>query len=190
MDWEDCYQKNECPWDKGSPSPGLVDFLEAECGLVPGTVCVPGCGSGHDVREWVRHKFHATGFDISPTAVELAKTKMAEANVEADFQVADFLAETPSARFDWVFEHTFFCAIQPEQRDRYVESVLRWLKPGGDYLAVYYLLQEDGGPPFPSDQDEIMERFTPKFNLKREWVPRSYPNRTNLELMAWWTPKP
>ncbi len=189
-DWESCYQRSECPWDKGAPSPGLVDFLEAEKSLVPGTVCVPGCGFGHDVREWAKHRFRATGIDISPTAVRLAKEKTARTTIEADFQIADFLTEQPAAPFDWIFEHTFFCAIQPEQRTRYVEAILRWLKPEGHYLAVYYLLQDDGGPPFPSTRGEIMQRFAPKFRLKRKWTPRSYPNRTNLELMVWWTPKP
>ena len=26
-DWEAQYQKGETPWEKGAPSPGLVDFL-------------------------------------------------------------------------------------------------------------------------------------------------------------------
>jgi len=31
-----------------------------------------------------------------------------------------------------------------------------------------------------------MDRFSPAFKLLEEWVPRSYPNRTGLELMLWW----
>ncbi|MDB4746306.1 thiopurine S-methyltransferase, partial [Verrucomicrobia bacterium] len=57
------------------------------------------------------------------------------------------------------------------------------------YLAVYYLLKEDGGPPFPSTRKEILKRFSPSFELIKEWVPRSYPNRENLELMIWWQAK-
>ena len=32
-DWEAQYQKGETPWDKGAPSPGLVDFLAPSADL-------------------------------------------------------------------------------------------------------------------------------------------------------------
>jgi cyclopropane fatty-acyl-phospholipid synthase-like methyltransferase len=188
-DWESCYQKDDFPWDKGTPSPGLVDFLDQESDLVGKTVCVPGCGMGHDAREWAKHGFDATGVDIAPTAQKMAQERTSKGLRTVSFEVADFLTDSPETRFDWVFEHTLFCAIQPEQRDQYVESVTRWLKPGANYLAVYYLLKEDGGPPFPSTREEILKRFSPSFELIREWVPRSYPNRENLELMIWWQAK-
>lgn len=188
-DWEACYQKNEYPWDKGEPSPGLVDFLKTESSLEKGRVCVPGCGLGHDVREWARHGFDATGFDISTTAMDMAAAKT-EGRLPARFESGNFLTETPRKPFDWVFEHTLFCAIQPSERDQYVQAAARWLRPGGQYLAVYYLITDPDGPPFPSTREEILERFSGTFDLKREWTPRSYPNRTNLELMVWWTLKP
>ena len=50
-DWEQRYQTNDMPWEKGAPSPGLVDFLAAHRQLPGETVCVPGCGTGHDARE-------------------------------------------------------------------------------------------------------------------------------------------
>ncbi len=188
-DWEDCYQRNDCPWDKGVPSPGLVDFLETESHLTPGTVCVPGCGMGHDARQWATHGFEATGVDISPTAMDRARQASAKTQLPLTFETGDFLNDTPAARYDWVFEHTFFCAIAPDQRDPYVEAVTRWLKPGGRYLAVYYLVTDPDGPPFPSTREEIHQRFLPSFDLLREWVPRSFPNRTDLELMVLWSPK-
>src|SRR5579859_2043797 len=71
-DWENRYQTGDMPWEKGAPSPGLVDFLSAHPDLPKGTVCVPGCGTGHDVRAWARAGFDATGYDIAPSAVRLA----------------------------------------------------------------------------------------------------------------------
>ena len=92
--------------------------------------------------------------------------------------------------FDWIFEHTLFCAIQPRQRDDYVRAVTRWLKPGGSYLAVNYLIPDKDGPPFGTTRQELWDRFSPRFDLLEEWVPRSYPNRTGLELMLWWRLQP
>jgi hypothetical protein len=185
--WEQRYQSREMPWEKGAASPGLVDFLAAHRELPHGTVCVPGCGTGHDVREFAKAGFTAFGFDIAPSAIRLSVEKTKAAGLKAQFQVADFLHSEPAQQFDWVFEHTLFCAIQPDERDAYVQAVLRWLKAGGQYLAVNYLIiEKDQGPPFPTTREELCQRFTPHFEMVAEWVPRSYPNRVGRERMFWW----
>ena len=189
-DWEARYQSRDMPWEKGAPSPGLVDFLEAHPGLPHGSVCVPGCGTGHDVRTWARAGFGAFGYDIAPSAVRLAAEATRAALLSAEFQLADFLRAEPPFLFDWVFEHTLFCAIQRNERDAYVRAVLRWLKPRGQYLAVNYLIPDQDGLPCGTTREELWQRFSPHFELLEEWVPRSYPNRTGLELMLWWSRKP
>jgi cyclopropane fatty-acyl-phospholipid synthase-like methyltransferase len=185
-DWEDRYQAQDMPWEKGEPSPGLVDFLANHPELPRGTVCVPGCGTGHDARAWARAGFDAHGYDIAPSAVRLAEEKSRAEGLTLPFRLGDFLADDPPQLFDWVFEHTLFCAIDPQRRDDYVKAVIKWLKPGGDYLAVNYLIPDEDGPPFGTTRAELWKRFSPHFDLLSEWVPRSYPNRTGLELMLWW----
>ena len=184
--WEGCYQRGDMRWDKGAPSPGLVDFLAAHPDLPRGTVCSPGCGTGHDVRAWARAGFAVTGVDIAPSAVRMALQKTSPAQGSISYQQADFLHDTPSERFDWLWEHTLFCAIHPSARDAYADAVLRWLKPGGHFLAVHYLIPDEDGPPFGTTKDELLQRFQPRLRLLDSWVPRSYPNRTGLELMLWW----
>ena len=188
-EWEARYQSGETPWEKGEPSPGLVDFLQAHPNLPRGTVAVPGCGTGHDVRAWAQAGFTASGFDLAPSAVRLAREKTPALQLNASFQRADFLTDEPPDKFDWLFEHTLFCAINPARRDDYSQSALRWLKPNGQFLAVHYLISDTDGPPFGTTRDELVKRFSPRFQLLQEWVPRSYPNRTGLELMLWWRRK-
>jgi SAM-dependent methyltransferase len=185
-EWEARYQSGEMPWEKGEPSPGLVDFLAANKELPRGTVCVPGCGTGHDVRAWSRAGFQAFGFDLAPSAIRLCQEKTASLGLTAEFKRADFLEDAAPQPFDWLFEHTLFCAIEPKRRDDYAQAVLRWLKPGGQFLAVHYLIPDEDGPPFGTTRAEVLELFSPHFELLKEWVPRSYPNRTGLELMLWW----
>jgi methyl halide transferase len=188
--WEQRYQTKDMPWEKGAPSPGLVDFLTANPNLSRGSVCVPGCGTGHDVRTWAAAGFQAHGIDIAPSAVRLAKAATAAAGLtNASFENGDFLTTTPPRRFDWLFEHTLFCAINPEARNQYTKAVISWLKPGGNFLAVHYLIPDEEGPPFGTTREELLARFSPFFNLIQHWVPRSYPNRTGLELMMWWERK-
>ncbi len=187
--WENRYQTRDMPWEKGAPSPGLVDFLAANFDLKRGTVCVPGCGSGHDVREFDKAGFDAFGFDLAPSAIAIAKEKTKAAGLAAKFAPADFLRDDPPQKFDWLFEHALFCAIQPSERDEYVRAVLCWLKPGGNYLAVNYFLTGPDGPPFPTTHEEQWERFSPHFELLSDWTPRSYPNREGKEHMFWWRRK-
>lgn len=186
LDWEAQYLAGDAHWDKGEPSPGLVDFLSAHPSLPRGTVLVPGCGAGHDVRAWAGAGWPAVGLDLAPTAIRLACERTA-CGLPATFRRGDFLRDEPFARFDWVFEHTLFCANAPATRDAYVRAVERWLKPDGTFLAVHYLTPEDpGGPPWGVTRAELVERFSPGFTLLGDWVPRSYPNRVGRELMLWW----
>jgi cyclopropane fatty-acyl-phospholipid synthase-like methyltransferase len=189
QDWETRYQTKDMPWEKGEASPGLVDFLAANPQLPKGTVCVPGCGTGHDVRAWAAAGFKAFGFDIAPSAIRLSKERTAAAGLTAEFTQADFLHDDPPFLFDWIFEHTLFCAINPVEHNNYIGAVSRWLKPDGQYLAVNYLIPDEDGPPFGTTRGEQWQRFSGEFNLLKEWVPRSYPNRTGLELMLWWRRK-
>lgn len=187
--WEERYRTGDMPWEKGEGSPGLVDFLAAHRELPRGSVCVPGCGTGHDVRTWAAAGFDVFGCDLAPSAVRLANERTVAAGLKARFEMKDFLKDEPPVLFDWVFEHTLFCAIDPGGRDDYVKAVSRWLKPDGHYLAVNYLIPDEDGPPFGTARDELVRRFSPHFELLSDWVPRSYPNRTGLERMFWWKRK-
>ena len=73
-------------------------------------------------------------------------------------------------------------------RDPYVapDGRVWFVGQGGNYLAVNYLIPDTEGPPFGVTRAELQEWFGPHFRLREEWMPRSYPNRTNLELMLWW----
>src|SRR5438309_11126617 len=93
--WEGRYQAQDTPWEKGEASPGLVDFLAAHPELRRGTVCVPGCGTGHDVRVWAQAGFNAFGYDIAPSAVHLARERTQAAGLNASIEKADFLADRP-----------------------------------------------------------------------------------------------
>ena len=187
--WEARYQSADMPWEKGAASPGLVDFLVSHPELSRGTVCVSGCGTGHDVRAFAAAGFETFGFDIAPSGIRLAEEKTKAAGLTATFQLADFLRDQPPQKFDWLFEHTLFCAIQPDERDDYVRAVLRWLKPGGNFLAVNYFDCGPDGPPWPTTRAEQLERFSPHFDLLADWTPRSYPNREGRERMFWWRRK-
>ena len=177
--WEAAYEENDIPWDKGMPAPPLREYLRMHS--VQGSVLVPGCGTGHDVRLLAEQGASVIGIDIAPSAVRRANAFPVKAN--ECYEVSDFL-NLPKAwhgYFDWVLEHTCLCALEPSQRHAYAASVAKALKPGGAYLAIFYreVVDYDGdGPPHPISTDQIEALIGEDFERMDSFVPtESYPSR-------------
>ena len=193
-DWEAQYRAGDTPWDKGAPAPPLLEWLEDPAHRFGGRVLVPGCGLGHDVRALAATggAEEVCGLDVSPAALAAARRVPAagsEGYVEAD--LFNLPAELRGG-FDWVFEHTCFCAIDPARRAEYVRAVAGALRPGGRLLAVFYLQPwaggerrpPGGGPPFGAEVGELDALFAGAFERLEEWVPtRAYPGREGRELV-------
>jgi SAM-dependent methyltransferase len=179
--WEQRYLDGDTPWDKGAPAPPLEQFLQFH--PVEGQVLVPGCGIGHDVRLLARHGADATGLDISPTAIHRAWMHPRES--DETYVCGDFfcLPTILEGTFDWVVEHTCFCAIDPEDRPAYVEAVLEALKPEGHFLGIFFMNPDaEAGPPFGVEIEELDQLFERRFELLEERVPdAAYPGRENRE---------
>jgi methyl halide transferase len=185
-DWEGHYTSKDMPWEKGAPHPALVDYLADN--EVHGRVLVPGCGTGHDVRALAAHGAVPVGLDIAPSAIAAAQSTPT-AGAET-YVLGDFFALKPElvGAFDWVFEHTCFCAIDLSQRAAYVKCAHAALNPGGKLLAIFYLDpgndSPDEGPPFEVSIAELDRLFLPRFELLKEWLPaRTYPGREGREWM-------
>ena len=184
--WEERYQCKDTPWDKGGPHPELLSFLKSA--PMHGTVFVPGAGPGYDVRAIAATADEVVGLDVSATAVTMAKkipTVGGERYVQGDLFA---LPKKLQAAFDWVWEHTCFCAIDPERRADYAAAIASALKPDGFFLACFYLDPGldpgETGPPFGTSREELDTLFSPHFQLVKEWVPQAtYPGREGRELM-------
>ena len=72
-DWEERYQQEDTPWDKGQPAPGLIDWLNKQKLAPEARVLVPGCGRGHDASAWAKAGFETTGVDFSDLALSDAR---------------------------------------------------------------------------------------------------------------------
>jgi hypothetical protein len=59
IDWEERWRSKDTPWEKGYAAPPLTEYLEEGGEELRNArrVLVPGCGSGHDVRELARHGY-------------------------------------------------------------------------------------------------------------------------------------
>ena len=184
LEWQRRYEDGDTPWDKGAPSPALVDFLRA--GHIEGRVLVPGCGRGHDARALAAQPdASVVGLDLSPAAIAQARSLAPKTNLS--FIVGDFLSlpQDLLCTFDWLVEHTCFCAIDPRQRPDYVAAARDALRAGGKIFGIFYLNPDsETAPPFPVSRAELSALFDPHFTLLGEWVPKnSFPGREQRELV-------
>ncbi len=185
VDWEGRYQQQDTPWNKGFAAPPLVEWMEEN--EFRGKVLVPGCGTGYDVREIARSGAFAIGLDLAPSAINFADSQPRVGTER--YRLANFLELPPElvGAFDFVFEHTLFCAIDPALRATYVQSAAASLVPGGHLVAIFYLDvgERDGdGPPFGTSREELNELFGSAFETVEEFVPkRAYEGREGCELL-------
>jgi SAM-dependent methyltransferase len=188
LEWQRRYEQNDTPWDKGAPAPALKKFLRE--GQISGRVLVPGCGRGHEVHLLGKQpNISAVGLDLSATAITRAKelSSRSAPNVNVNFIVGDFfhLPAKLKRSFDWLVEHTCFCAIESSQRPEYVKAAASALRRDGKIFGIFYLDPEtECGPPFAVSKEELSKLFDPHFTLVQEWVPKeSFPGRENRELV-------
>lgn len=162
--WEQRYQVKSDKWDLGQAAPPLINLLESSA-LTIGKVAVIGCGRGHDALLFAKYGFDVTGFDFSKTAIADATTQANEMGLTAQFLQRDIfeLDREFLSEFDYVVEHTCFCAIAPSQREDYVKLVHSILKPQGELIALFWAHNRTGGPPFGSSLGEIDKLFSPRF---------------------------
>lgn len=188
-DWQERYQTEDTPWDKGEPAPGLVDWLKKQTLDPDARVLVPGCGRGHDASTWAKAGFDTTGMDLAEIALSDAREKY-ESLPNLAFFPGNFLDEKPQEPYDLIFEHTLYCAIDPARREDYAKSLPNWLKPGGYFLAIHFIFPlDEEGPPFGASKDEIINRFQTNFTLRDDWKPRHFEGRKNEEWMFLWQRK-
>jgi methyl halide transferase len=183
VDWEERYRRRDTPWEKGLAHPALVEWLKSN--PISGRVMVPGCGFGHDVRVLAEAGAEVVGLDLAPLAIAAAKAFPQHGRIS--YLLGDFFdPNTVEAEFDWVFEHTFFCAIPLERRAEYAKRVPALLKPGGRLLAIFFLNpdHDEDGPPYGCSIKELDVLFSQHFRLvSQSGNLATYPGREGREIL-------
>lgn len=187
--WAEHYQSDDDPpWQIPEACPPAMALIDAEEELSPEagrSVIVVGCGRGLESAALHERGFQVTAIDLCPAAIDQARARYPAA---INYQVADVL-DPPEALiggFDLLLEQTCFCAIDPIDRDRYVVGAHRLLRPGGSLVGVFYEVENDGGPPFRTELEEVRSRFAPRFAIRRlARAENSTARREGRELLAW-----
>jgi len=182
--WENRYQEGTTRWDLGQAAPALAHLLNQPDGPKPGRTIVLGSGRGHDALLFARHRFDVLGVDYAPSAIAAATRTAEKQGLTAQFLESDIFNLLPQyeQQFDYVVEHTCFCALEPDLRDRYVDLAHSLLRPHGQLIGVFFTHSRPGGPPYGSSPDEIRQHFRRRFEiLTLVPTPYSVDSRRNEE---------
>lgn len=96
-----------------------------------------GCGAGVDLLRFAKGGAHATGVDIAPSAIELARKNAEYQGLGVDLRVADAEAlPFDEGTFDLVFAHGVIQYSGNTQR--VIDECRRVLKPGGEAIFQAY----------------------------------------------------
>ena len=143
---------------------------------------MPGAGNGHEVIYLVEEGFtDITVVDISIKAIENLKSRI---NKHSSVKLIHGDYFNHQGSYDLILEQTFFCAIQPILRKKYVEHSHNLLKVNGCIVGLLFNVEFNReGPPFGGSEPEYRSLFKPYFHIKYcDPCYNSIPPRRNTEL--------
>jgi SAM-dependent methyltransferase len=178
--WDNQYQANVIGWDLGQVSPPIktyIDTIENK----DAQILIPGCGNTYEAEYLVQQGFtNITVIDIAPTLVENLKKKFAKNN-NITVVLGDFFEH--QGNYDFIIEQTFFCALPPTMRQKYVWKMHQLLKDNGKLIGLLFNREFEVSPPFGGNLKEYEQLFKKAFAFNSISIAgNSIPSRANTEL--------
>ncbi|NLB47314.1 MAG: class I SAM-dependent methyltransferase [Microbacteriaceae bacterium] len=133
--WESRYADSDRVWT-GKVNGVLADIAGA---LAPGNALDLGCGEGGDAVWLAQQGWHATGVDLSPTAVERGRRAAQSAGIPAsalNLIAADLATWEPSQTYDLVtcsYLHSWPISFP---RDEILRRATDYVAPGGHLIVT------------------------------------------------------
>ena len=185
--WDKKYILNESSWDIGYPTPIFVNwFNNNNNNNKKKKILIPGCGKGHDAFFLANKGHDVYALDFSIEAVKIMERRAKLENISINIlNQSIFDMENYYGKFDIILEYTFFCAINPEKRLKYIETAYNLLVNNGLFLGILLPIKKalnEGGPPFGVDVFEAIKMFEKYFELiKCSYSELSIPPRAGNE---------
>lgn len=178
--WETQYQSKSTGWDLGDISPPIkkyIDTLENK----ETAILIPGCGNTYEAEYLLKKGFtNITVIDVAPTLVaELIKKFSNNSNIT--IVLGDFFEH--QGKYDLIIEQTFFCALPPTMRQKYVWKMHQLLADKGILAGLLFNRRFEINPPFGGDKTEYEMLFKASFDfLQMDICLDSAAPRSNSEL--------
>lgn len=162
--WQNRYLTNEIGWDTGGITTPLKEYFDQieDKSL---RVLIPGCGNSYEF-EYLISKGFTNVFVLDYAEAPLANIKKRVSNcTDNQLIYADFFDH--QSQYDLIVEQTFFCALNPELRPKYVEKMHSLLSKKGKLVGLLFQFPvTEVGPPFGGSKHEYQKLFSKKFEIK------------------------
>lgn len=179
--WQNRYKNGEIGWDIGFPSTPLRNFIE-KIDDKEIKILIPGGGNAYELEYLYLNGFkNSYLLDWAEGAINNLKKRL-PAFPEAQLFCENFFDH--NKKYDLILEQTFFCALNPELREKYVEKMHQLLKPNGQLVGLLFnRVFEKQGPPFGGTKTAYEKLFSPYFEIEiLEDCYNSIPPRAGSEL--------
>lgn len=179
--WNNRYEEGTTGWDLkeiSQPLKAYIDQLQEKSSKI----LIPGGGYSYEAQYLWEQGFHNVYVvDFSQLALAHLKERVPHFPKEQLLQGDFFELEDT---FDLILEQTFFCALDPSLRSRYVQHIHHLLKDHGKLVGLLFDFPlTEKGPPYGGSIEEYQEYFTPYFKTHRmETAYNSTGNRAGKEL--------
>ncbi len=162
--WQNRYLNNETGWDVKEITQPLKDYIDQlkDKNL---SILIPGAGNGYEYEYLIEKGFNnVTVIDIAEQPLTNIKNRVKN-HVAENLVCGDFFNH--EKKYDLIIEQTFFCALNPSLRDKYVEKMHELLNPKGKLtgLLFQFPLTEEG-PPFGGSENEYVKLFSNNFKIR------------------------
>ncbi|MQA23470.1 methyltransferase [Rugamonas rivuli] len=148
--WDERFERNFTPWDKGGVPQALREFAAASAPLA---TLIPGCGSAYELAFLADAGWDAVAIDFSPAAVVAGK---AAAGAHAARVVeADFFSWQPAQPLQLIYERAFLCALPRAMRPQVAARWAALLAPGALLAGYFFFDEAPKGPPFGIGRSEL-----------------------------------
>lgn len=163
--WTQRWTTGETRWDIGrisTPLKNYFDTLENK----DQHILIPGCGNSYEGEYlWNKGFKNLVLLDISEQPLLNFHERVPEFP-QKQLWSKDFFEIKTS--FDLVVEQTFFCAINPSLRSKYVQHMSSILNPGGKIAGLLFDFPlTETGPPFGGSKEEYTSLFDSLFSILR-----------------------
>lgn len=179
--WTSRYLNKETNWDIGYASPPLMQYLD-QLENKELRILLPGGGNGHEAKAAFLDGFmNMNVLDFSPAPLKQLKDNL-PAFPHTNIHQGDFFDH--QGAYDLILEQTFFCALNPMQREEYVVKMYGLLALGGKLVGVFFNREFPfQGPPFGGEKAEYLSLFEKYFKVETcEMCYNSIPERQSTEL--------
>lgn len=158
--WNNQYQSHTTGWDLGEVSPPIKSYIDKlqnkNCAIL-----IPGCGNAYEAEYLLQQGFtNITIIDIAPKLVENLKNIYIN-NDTITVILGDFFEH--QGEYDLILEQTFFCALPPFMRQKYVVKMHQLLSKTGILSGLLFNRNFEVSPPFGGNQSEYEILFKDAF---------------------------